>query len=84
MLRPQMAEKYNLLEPKPYHQPNLITYNSTHMHLIYSALRPQQDSDHQTHESQLRYRAYLAACAKHRDHIAKIQKHFPNWVPRFR
>lgn len=57
------------------------------MHLIHSALRTQpgmSESRPNNNEKTLRYQAYLAACAKHRDYITEIQKHFPNWVPRFR
>lgn len=54
------------------------------MHLIYSALHDQTKTDHQQNELLLRHRAYLDACDKHRDLIAEIQKHFPNWTPRFR
>ena len=55
------------------------------MHLIYSALRDQTETPNQPEtELTLRHNAYLDACKKHKDTIAEIQKHFPNWTPRFR
>ena len=57
------------------------------MHLAYSALRdteqpsPKNSNDY---EIQLRYQAYLAACAKHQRYISEIQKHLPGWMPAFR
>ncbi|MFB9842955.1 hypothetical protein [Mucilaginibacter ginsenosidivorans] len=56
------------------------------MHLIYSALRPEQENDTPPPDPKLMqcYSAYLAACAKHREHIIEIQKYFPKWQPRFR
>lgn len=55
------------------------------MHLIYSALRNQTETlNQQQTELTLRYCAYLEACNKHKALIAEIQKHLPNWTPRFR
>jgi hypothetical protein len=58
------------------------------MHLIHSALGPLQQNVAQTNqdptELQVRYRAYLEACDKHRDTIADIQKYLPGWMPKFR
>ena len=58
------------------------------MHLAYSALRPDACPDGNQPETNsellLRYQAYLNACSKYSNHIAEIQKYFPNWQPKFR
>jgi len=56
------------------------------MYLIYSAYQHQvspNTADPNNHEKQLRYEAYMAVCEKYRREIAAIQKHLPNWKPRF-
>lgn len=56
------------------------------MYIAYSALRPQITGHAETKniELQIRYRAYLDACSKHRRYISEIQKYIPGWTPRFR
>jgi hypothetical protein len=55
------------------------------MYLAYSALGQQDGSAPKKPETeiQLRYRAYLKACHKHRQYINDIRKYFPNWTPKF-
>jgi hypothetical protein len=56
------------------------------MYIAHSALRTKQKNGKppliNTELSQ-RYEAYLAACNKHRNQIAAIQKYIPGWVPPF-
>lgn len=69
-----------VIKSKPYH---IIT-----MRLVYSALRPVDDTEADQsidkYETQIRHRAYLNACNKHEHIIKEIQRHFPNWMPPFK
>ena len=49
------------------------------MHLAYSALSLPEKSN----RYKARYAGYRAACNKHRDTIAAIQKYMPGWQPGF-
>jgi len=56
------------------------------MHLAYSALKPENNSNHsqavkQPGDGTLRYMAYLKTCEKYRHQIAAIRKYFPGWAP---
>lgn len=61
------------------------------MHVAFSALRQQQiqqstqntDRHPEDTEVLLRFRAYEAACEKHKDEIRAIQKYIPGWMPAF-
>ncbi|TWR25746.1 hypothetical protein FPZ43_15785 [Mucilaginibacter pallidiroseus] len=56
------------------------------MHIVYNAFKsPGKFKSRQKEDSQLKQRleAYQAACQKHSDTLAAIQKYLPGWMPAF-
>ena len=56
------------------------------MHVAYNALKsPGRATAKQIKDKQLQQRleAYHAACQKHTDTLAAIQKYLPGWMPAF-
>ncbi|QKJ28492.1 hypothetical protein HQ865_01520 [Mucilaginibacter mali] len=52
------------------------------MYIAYSALRT-EEKDLNNNDAWARYQGYRAACQKHNETIAAIQKYLPGWQPSF-